>query len=191
MKYFILFFKASIGFISSCLSRPTTWEVDVRNRLNHKQSPPPPPLQALLLTFFFKVAFTWNLEEEEKCVWICFGYACGVSFAPVPPVKGSRLRPCVRPHAAAMKMGVQTAPGEDWPPSQLGSVLSRITCKYYRKKPYLNTTTKLKHVCTLLLMAHQERPPRMGCCVYKWVMNIGHHRGKLCTNVKGNVPLRM
>ena len=44
-------------------------------------------------------------------MWICSGYVCGVSFVLVPPVKGSR-RPFVRPHAAAMKMGVQTAPGE-------------------------------------------------------------------------------
>lgn len=43
-------------------------------------------------------------------MWICFGYVCGASSVPVPPVKGSRW-PFVRPLAAAMKMGVQTAPG--------------------------------------------------------------------------------
>lgn len=47
----------------------------------------------------------------------------------MPLVKGSR-RPYVRPHAAAMKMGVQTAPGEDSPPSRPGLVLSPTTCKY-------------------------------------------------------------
>lgn len=154
------FEKRRLGFTSSWFTTyQTTWEEDdVRSRLNRKQRP----------HFFPPLPSLPPEPKRRKCVWICFGSVCGVCFAPVPPVKGSR-RPFVRSHAAAMKMGVQTAPGEGWPPSQPGSVLSPTTCKW---QPSIYDETQA--ICTLktCLIVY--------CTVFTtWVMAIEHHRVNL------------
>lgn len=59
---FFCFEKRRLGFISSCLNRPTTWEVDVRNRFDHKTKPPP--------THFVFNRFDLNRRGENACGFV-------------------------------------------------------------------------------------------------------------------------